>query len=200
MLSKEFLGILSVVLTLVGYASYFWSILKQKTKPHMFSWLVGGIVNGIAFFGQYSRGAGAGSWTTGATALICFVIFGLSTVWGEWNITRSDWAAFIGALAAIPLWYFTSDPLGAIILAILIDAMGLYPTLRKSYSKPYEEDLFAWAITTFRSLISLFALERYSLVTVIFPLAMAVLNGAVAFMLVWRRPFYKKPNLEAGTP
>lgn len=166
---------------------YFRSIFKRQTKPHMFSWIVWGIVNAIAFAGQFSRGAGAGSWAAGFTAFVCIAVAGLSIVLGEKHITKSDWIAFIAALAAIPSWYFTDDPLGAVILATLINVVGCYPTLRKSYVHPYEENVFTWSINGVRSLISFLAIEHYSLVTMVFTLALLFTNGGIALLLVWRR-------------
>jgi len=192
MFDKQFLGSISVALTLLGYAPYFRSILKRKTKPHMFSWIVWGIVNAIACAGQFSRGAGAGSWVAGLTAFLCILIAGLSTTYGEKNITKSDWVAFIVALTAIPLWRFTNDPLGAVILATLIDVVGCYPTIRKSYTKPHEENAFIWSIAALRSFISFFAIEHYSLVTTFFPITMIFTNGGLAALVLWRRQVIKK--------
>ena len=187
MSNKELLGLISVALTVFAYVPYFRSIFKGQTKPHMFSWIVWGIVNAIAFAGQFSRGAGPGSWAAGFTALVCVAVAGLSIVSGEKRITKGDWIAFIGALAAMPLWYFTDDPLGAVILATLINVVGCYPTLRKSYDHPYEENVFTWSVNGVRALISLLAIERYSLVTMIFPSAWLFTNGGIALLLVWRR-------------
>lgn len=192
MLDKELLGCLSIALTVIGYAPYFWSIFKGQTKPHMFSWVIWTIVNGVAFIGPYSRGAGAGSWVAGFTALLCVTIAVLSLRYGEKRIVKSDWIALIVALAMIPLWCFTHDPLGALILAILIDVAGCYPTVRKSYINPYAENLFTWSISGVRSLVSFFAIEQYSLVTMIFPLAMLFTNGGIALLLVWRRFIHKQ--------
>ncbi len=188
---KDFLGFLSIALTLVGYVPYFHSIFKKRTKPHLFSWIIWGTVNAIAFAGQWSHGGGAGSWAAGFTALLSFGVVGLSTVWGEKNITKSDVVAFTGALAAIALWYFTNDPLGAVCLATFIDILGCYPTIRKSYNKPHEEPLFSWVICSLRSVLSLFALGQYSLVTTIYPIAMIFTNGGLALMLFWRRAILK---------
>lgn len=165
----------------------------------MFSWIIWAIVNGVAFIGPYNRGAGAGSWVAGFTALLCVTIAVLCVFYGEKRIVKSDWLAFIVALATIPLWYFTHDPLGALILAILIDVAGCYPTVRKSYINPYEENVFTWSISGMRSLVSFFAIEQYSLVTMIFPLAMLFTNGGIALLLVWRRFMIKKPMSSGGS-
>lgn len=184
---KDGVGLVAVVLTVVGYASYFQSIFKRQTKPHAFTWVIGTLANGIVFVGQWSHGGGAGSWVTAFTGLLCFMLVGISVKWGEKDITRTDVMAFAGALAAIALWYFTDNPLWAICLATVIDILGCYPTARKSYHKPYEESVFSWSACTLRSALSLFALEQYTPVTVIYPLALVFVNGGVTALLVWRR-------------
>lgn len=187
MIDKELIGLLAVALTFAGYIPYFWSILKRSTTPHMFSWVIWGTVNGIVFVGQYSAGGGAGSWVAGTTSVLCFLIVALCFRYGEKNIKKSDWIALIAAFLAIPLWYFTKNPLWAVILATMIDVVGCYPTARKSFNNPYNENLMSWAIAALRSFISFFALEAYSLTTVIFPIAMIFTNGGMAAMLAWRR-------------
>ena len=153
----------------------------------MFSWVIWSLTDSIGFLGQYASGAGAGSWVAGTTAGICTAVAGLSFFTGERNITGSDWLFFIAALAAIPLWSFTKDPLGAVILVTLINAAGAYPTLRKSYVDPYGENLFTWGLSVGRMFIALLAIKDYSLVTTIFPLGMLSANISITAVLVWRR-------------
>ncbi|MDD5585896.1 MAG: hypothetical protein PHY92_02935 [Alphaproteobacteria bacterium] len=184
---KEALGLLSIALFIVGYSRYFWHIFKGQTKPHAFSWLVWGIITAIAFFAQNSDNAGPGAWTTGFGAVVYFVIAGLALFRGERDIKRSDWLAFTGALAAIPLWYLTGDPLSAVVLIAIIETLAFFPTIRKSYAKPHEETLFMYTMEILRFVPAIFALEHYSAVTLINPLYTIVLNGAFIVMALWRR-------------
>lgn len=192
--SKEIIGVLSVLLTLVAYGVYFYTLLQGKTRPHVFSWIVWGIVNGIVFFGQHVDGAGAGSWVAGITSILCFAIVVLGLRQGDKNITRTDWVAFIAALSTIPVWYFTKDPLWAVVLATVIDVLGCYPTFRKSWHRPYDENLFTWSISALRSLLSFFAIENYTWVTALFPIAMIFTNGGGACLLIYRRYVLKKQS------
>jgi hypothetical protein len=186
-LEKNLLGAISVALVLLGYASYFRSIFLRCTKPHMFSWIVWGLSDLVAFSGQLVSGSGAGSWSTATTCVLCLTIAGLSFSHGEKNITKGDWIAFIVALSAIPLWYFTKDPTGSIALAAFVDITGIYPTVRKSYGDPYGENLFAWTLHAARSVIVILAIEHYSVATIIYPFAILVSTGGLSIMLAWRR-------------
>jgi hypothetical protein len=187
MTTKELFGLASVALCLLCYGPYFYSIIRGKTRPHTFSWIVWSIVNAIVFLSQWSDGAEAGAWVTGMTALFCLTVVGLSLRNGETTITRSDWVSFIAALAMIPLWSLTKDPLAAVLLGTAIDALGCYPTLRKSFVDPHSEPVFSWAVAGARSFISIFAIQHYSLVTVLYPVAMILTNGGGACVLLLRR-------------
>jgi hypothetical protein len=132
-------------------------------------------------------GAGAGTWGSGFTAVNCLVLAGFGYFLGEKNITKGDWISLILSLGIIPIWAFTRDPLGAVILALVIDIIGCYPTVRKSYTAPYTENVFTWSVNSIRFLFSFFAIEQYSLVAVIFPLGIFLINSSITLLLVIRR-------------
>lgn len=186
-LTKELFGAVAVVLPIVGYSRYFWDIYKGRTKPHVFSWLVWGVVASVVFFAQLSDHAGPGAWTMAFGAIIYFTIAALALFRGEKDIRRSDWVAFLGALAAIPVWQVTGEPLAAVVIVTFIDAMACYPTFRKTYTKPHQETLFMYALEVVRFSLSLVALETYSAVTVLSPLFIIVADLSFIGMALWRR-------------
>jgi hypothetical protein len=119
------------------------------------------------------------------------MIFLLSLFKGEKNITRTDWLAFISALFIIPFWYFTRNALWAVILATLIDASAYYPTFRKAWIKPHEEDFILYASDNVRWLFALLAMGDYSTTTLLYPIFCMISNGAIAVMIFWRRHLQK---------
>ena len=145
------------------------------------------LVTGIATVAQYNQNAGPGAWFTGATCFTCLIIAILSLSYGEKQITRSDLASFLGALAIIPIWCVTKDPLIAVILASGIDLLGCLPTIRKSWLRPYQETLSMWVLAMSRSLLSLLAINEYSVTTVLFPLALTFNNCLISGIIIWRR-------------
>jgi hypothetical protein len=184
---KTTLGIISVVVGLVGYIPYLRGMYKGTVHPHVFSWLVWTLLTGIAFLLQLQDGAGPGAWVTGLTALIC----GGITIWsfkvGEKIITRSDWAAFIAALTAIPLWLAAQSPLLAIVLITVIDTLAFWPTFRKSWWKPWDEALSEYWAAVIKFGLALFALNNITIVTTLYPAALVFLHLAFIFMAVLRR-------------
>ena len=185
---KELFGILALLTALISYIFYFRSILQGVTKPHAFSWFTWGILTLIAFGVQYTHGAGAGAWSTGFVALYCFIVALLALFIGEKNIHISDWVAFVCSLLILPFWYFTKEALVAVILIVIIDALGgYYPTFRKSYYHPRQEALPLYGISIFQLMLSLLAMEDYRLVNILYPLFIIVANAAFIAMVVWRK-------------
>ena len=131
------------------------------------------------------RAPGRGIW--GVNAVVCFAVAGLAVKHGSLDIRRSDIISAVCALAAIPLWYVTRQPLAAVVIVILVEAFAYYPTFRKGHKKPHEELVFTYSVDAVRCLISLLAMESYSLATVLYPLFIAFVNVALVSMLVYRR-------------
>lgn len=184
---KTALGIIATVIAFYSYIPYFRDIFRGKTKPHAFSWFIWLLLTAIGFLAQISDGGGAGAWATGFTALVAFFIFLTALRHGEKEITKSDWVCLTGALLAIGVWPFTDTPLLSVILITLIDALGFIPTFRKAYKKPHEETLQTYALSAIKFAIAIVALSNYSIVTILYPASLVVMNSLFVCMLLTRR-------------
>lgn len=184
---KLAIGVVAIVLTFVGYTPYIKDIFKGKTKPHVFSWFIWGIVTGIIFALQMSAGAGLGSFVTLSVSLISFFIFFKGLQNGDKNIKKIDVIFLVLALIAIPLWLVVKQPVLSIILLSSIDMLAFAPTIRKSFHDPYSETLSLYVITTFRHMLSIVALAEYNIVTYLFPATWVFANAFFALLLIIRR-------------
>ena len=187
MTEKEILGGLSVVMGLVCYAVYIWGIYRGSTKPHLFTWLIWSILISIAFAVQVVENAGPGSWHIGMSAMMNFFIVGVSFSRGEKNITRSDWAAFLIALLAIPVWKMTGNPLWAVVIVSMINVTACYPTFRKSWMNPWGEPALVYFVGVVPFSLSIFALERVAFTTALYPAVIVAINITMVFLLLHRR-------------
>ena len=95
--------------------------------------------------------------------------------------------AFLTTFLAIPLWVVTSDPLWSVLLVTGIDAVAYYPTFRKSYAKPHEELASKYVLTVIRYLLSLLALEHFTVVTSVYQVVSIFMEIGIVIMLLWRR-------------
>jgi len=181
------LGLLAITIAAIGYVPYFRNIFLGRTKPHAFSWLVWGILTGVAFFGQIAGKGGSGSWVTGVSAIICIAIFLLALNKGEKDFPMSDWLCLIGAALALLFWALTKSPLTAIILITIIDFVGFIPTFRKSYSKPLDETVFTYSLSGLKFFVGILALQKYSLITILYPASLVLTNGLFVCLVTARR-------------
>ena len=174
-LSKEFLSIIAIAITFIAFVPYIRSIHQGKTKPHMFSWIIWASVTFIIFLAQLSDKGGAGAWPIGVSGLITLYVAIIAYLKkSDIQITKKDRLFFLLAISALPIWYFTSNPLWAVVILTTIDLIGFAPTFRKAYHHPYEEQLLFFVLIAARNLISIMALENYSLTTILFPAATAL--------------------------
>jgi hypothetical protein len=183
-MSREILSLLAVALTFAGFVPYVRGIRRGQTKPHVFSWVIWGSTTCVVFLAQLSAGGGLGAWPIGLSGLITLYIAALAFARrADCSITRTDWVFFLAAMSALPMWYLSADPWWAVLILTTVDVIGFWPTLRKAWAHPFEENLTFFALFAVRNLLATAALEQHSPTTVLFPaatgLACLILIGAV---------------------
>jgi len=184
---NHILGLASSLVMLVGIYPYLRGIFKGAVHPHLFSWLIWGIVTAIGFTAQISDNAGPGAWITITNCLFCLTVAALSLKYGEKHITRSDWAAFVGALLAIPIWIATDDAFWAVILVTAIDGIAFWPTIRKSWDKPHEENVIPYICSVIAFGLALAAMHEITFITSFYPAVLVLLNAVFVVMVFIRK-------------
>ncbi len=185
---RTVLSIIAIVLTFAGYFPYVRAIIRGESKPHVFSWIVWGMTTFIVFFAQLQGGGGRGAWPIGVSGAIAIAVAVLAW-WrrGDSSITRADWGFFLMALASLPLWYFTENPVWSVVVLTAADVLGFGPTLRKAYDHPYEENLTFWWMFTVRNSVAIAALEHFSMTTLLFPAVTGVTCLLLVLLVAYRR-------------
>ena len=184
---QEILGAIAFIISLWGTFIYIRSILRGDTKPHLYTWTVFSILTCIAFVAQLSDNAGPGAWMMGATALSCFATALLSLKYGNKQHTKSDKIALVASLSAIIPWLMTKDPLLSVIMISLIDGIAMFPTIRKSWNNPHQENLPTYWIANLKNVIALFALTNFSIVTSLYLISIMVVNTTLIVVCIYRR-------------
>ncbi len=186
---KEIIGAIAVVMAFVAYIPYYKDILKGKTHPHIYSWSLWGFLTILILALQIKGGAGPAAWMTAAVGLLCLGVVVLSFRQGKKDITTTDTVTAILSLTAIGFWLFANQPIVAIFLAVAADMLAFFPTVRKSWNQPHTETLSLYATNAVRFLLVLLAIEQYTILTVLWPVAWAIGNGLFAIMLIVRRKY-----------
>ena len=189
---KEWLSAAAIILTAIAYYPFIRAIYQDKVRPHVFSWIIWGCTTIIAFFAQVQDNGGAGAIPIGISGIITIFVAWLAySKRSDLTIQKPDWFFLILALSSLPLWYFTSDPLWAVILLTAADILGFGPTLRKAYYFPWEEDLTFYTLFTIRNAMAIVALENYSITTMLFPVAISFSTIILIVVLIIRRSTLK---------
>jgi hypothetical protein len=189
---KNLLGLLAVLISLSSYAVYFYGIWRGTTKPHAFTWFVWGTLNIVGLSAVLISGGESGAWVFGVNAITNYVIAGIGFYQGRVQYDRFDWLALSGALLGIILWWQTNNPLYAVVLVSLSDAIGVTPTIRKAYRLPFEENASAFVIGLIYYIIALFALEKFTLTTSLYHFAIMAVDLALVSVIFIRRRYYQK--------
>ncbi len=183
MFYKTVVSVLAIVLTCIAFYPYIRGILQGTIRPHLFSWLIWSIASVVVFLAQVSAHGGVGTWSMGLSGglTVCIAVLAYLKR-SDMAVTRSDVAFLITALFSLPLWYFTADPLGAVIILTVVDLLGFGPTFRKVYADPMAESLTFYGLFSLRNVFVILALESYSVTTVLFPVTITA--GSVLLMII----------------
>ncbi len=181
---KVTLGIIAIILSIIAHIPYILDIIKKKTTPHLFTWLIWSFVTLIAFLGQWITGGGAGSWSTGVTGLFTVLIFFLCLKYGSKDITFSDKTYLVLSLAAIGLWVVTKELLPSVVLATIIDIFAYMPTIRKTIKDYKSETFIMYPLNTIRHGLSIAALSKYSITTYLYPLVLVIMNLIMTAIII----------------
>lgn len=186
--NTDIFAILAIIIGTIALWPYFVGIFRHTVKPHAFTWLTWSLVNGIVTAVQFAEKGGVGAWTSAiGTVQIAAVAVLAVAGYGTRNVTRSDTACFALAILAIPLWYYTKNPLWSVVLLCFIDGLAFYPTFRKSWLLPHQEKIFTYAIGNLRFIFTILALETITWASILFPLWVILLDTVFIAMLLWRR-------------
>ncbi len=184
---KEILGAIATLLTFLGYIPYYRDILRGKTRPHIYSWSLWGLLTILFVALQIKGGAGAATWATAAEGISCLGVVLLSLKNGRRDITKSDTQVALLSLVAIGFWVFADQPLISVTLVVTADLLAFIPTIRKSYYDPYSETLSLYTISTLRFVFALVAVENYTYLSSSWIITWIVGNALLSILIIVRR-------------
>lgn len=185
---KELLSAVAIALTFIAFFPYIRSIIKDEIKPHVFSWIIWGTTTFVLFLAQLEDNAGTGAWPIGVSGSATIFIALLAYLKrADITITKTDWLFLVPALFSLPFWYFTSDPLWAVVILTTVDVLGFGPTVRKAFISPHSASLLFFALFAARNLIVAMALENYSVTAILFPAVIAASCMLLMAMISYRR-------------
>lgn len=186
-------GAAALFLTFAAFVPYYRGILRDEIRPHVFTWFIWAAGTVIVFAAQLSDGGGIGAWPIGVSGLLTGGVAVLALMRaGDTSIVRMDWVFLILAASALPLWFFTSTALSAVVILTIVDLLGFGPSVRKAYELPHEESATFFMIGVVRNGFVLLALENLSWTTALFPAAVGIACFGFVALLFSRRQMLAK--------
>jgi hypothetical protein len=185
---KNSLGLCSILIGGVAYASYFRQMFKKGgVEPHPFSWLPWGLINLVAYLAQRTQHGGPGTWVTLFTACVCLAIAVVTLLKYGLHPSLGDWLCLGAAVSVFVIYLRTKDPDAAAILASVTNAAIFAPTLMKGWAQPYGDSAASFALNGAKFALSIPALATHTMATLFFPWTLVLLNFSVTAVLLLRR-------------
>lgn len=181
------IGLLGGVVELVGLAPYLRDIISGQTRPSRASWTIWSVLSFIALAGQWAAGASASLWFTVVQALACVTILMFALRNKQDHFSWLDVACLIVAALALVGWYVSHNPLVALILIVLVDIMGLVPTLHKSYIDPDSETLSAWIMSAIGGGLAAVAVGSLNFTLILYPGYIFIANMLTCAVIISSR-------------
>jgi signal transduction histidine kinase len=142
------MGIIATLLGIYSTFPYVTAVLKHKTKPHQFSWLLFTIMNAIVFLSQFFSGGRQSILISLVFLIGSLIIFLLSLKYGTHETSRLDKLLLMFALFTIVVWIFTRNNELAIWLTVVIDLVATTMIVLKVRNTIDSEALTPWMFGT----------------------------------------------------
>ena len=185
--ADQLFGSIAIGLSILAFAPYFVSILKGKTQPHLYSWIIWSLIQTTAVWIMFSEGAEWGAAASTVGTVLCVGVSILSLRYGTKNITRFDTLCLIGAFIAFAIYAFVKEPYISLSLVLVIEICGFIPTFRKAIRDPASEKTITWALFGISNVFALLALPAVSFLTAGYPVSLLFFESSLALTLVVRR-------------
>jgi hypothetical protein len=184
---RQILGIIAGLITFLAIVPYVLDTVRGTTRPNLVTWFLWTLNGSILAYAQFTAGA---SWTLAvlvASTLSTAVVTMLAIPFGQRRYGFVDAACLAMALAAMTGWWWTENPLTAIVLGVLAEIFAVSPTIAKTYRTPSSETPITYWATTFATILSLIASTRFDLANLLFPLYSISVNTIIASMATMGR-------------
>jgi len=185
--SKLLFAVVSIVISTISFVPYIRDILKGKTRPHAYTWLIWIITQGTAAAGIWHGGGGVGTIGFVSGTILVVAVFLMSFKYGTKNITKSDTIILIMALLAILVWWKLNSPVTAVLMVSAIDLLGYIPSYRKTFYEPWSETALTWFGFVVANMFGIAAMQQYNLLTLSYILTITLANGLMVILCLVRR-------------
>lgn len=190
---QSLFGIVAGIVAFATFPIYILSIVRGSTRPSRVTWWILGLSGSLLAASYYASGARDTTWIAIAYAIGYFsiAIFSLRYGYGTW--TKMDTVLLTLALVSGGLWWFLDSPLIALYGTIVIDILGIAPTIYKTYREPQTESRTAWFLDFIAAVFALLAVEQWTFNIAVYPVYL-LLTNCIILLLILRKHYSWRLN------
>lgn len=171
---NEIFGVIALLLSVSANIPYVIEIVRGQAKPHRISWLIWTAL-GLVYFLSTILDTGATLFTAGEL-IGPVIIFLLALKYGSGGNNKFDYISLLIAAVAFALLFILDGVLISLLLALFIDSIGIFLTIRKLREDPTSESRAFWIIGSISAIFALLSLEEFTLEALLFPIYVFVVS------------------------
>lgn len=176
---QVYIGYAAGLLSIFPYALLIISMKKGVTKPNLAGWVLYTVAMIMIVASSIALNAWQAIWLAVAYVIGQFLVIGISFKTGYFAFSRFDyWCLSISFLSLI-FWMYTQNPLFALVLNVLVDALGTFAIATKLYLNPGTEDTKAWTLSFFIAVLNMFAVASFDISNALYPMYLVFANALI---------------------
>jgi hypothetical protein len=199
--TPEFAGVAAGIISFLSYIWYANTIIKGESTAHFITWGLSALMSAVTLFFYQKAGA------EDSIYVLWGDLFGLVIIsWLAWKyrheafklFTIEHGVIFASVVIAFGSYIITGKALVALISVIAAEAFTHWPTIKKTWKKPEEEEFWAWTGTMIGNILNIFAIQdllnvQVNTTELMYVFAMIFLDG-----VVWLAIFRYRKGLWGG--
>jgi hypothetical protein len=191
-------GLLAGLSSIVDKVPYLRDTLAGSTRPQRATWLIWSVLATVVVASQRADGATWSLVMAGVQAALTTLVFTLSLRFGEGGLTRRDGLLLALAAVGVAAWLATSTAVLATVAVVASDLLGVLAMSPKAWRDPGSETPSAFALAGLSGLLAALAVARLDVARLLYPAYFAVVNSAIAAVIVLRRRAVRPAARGAG--
>lgn len=162
-------------------------VTKQKTRPSRSTFWIWTVVQAMMVGSYIATGEtfAAGVGVAYAVTILAIAILSIRYGYSQWE--KLDSLCVFGMAVTVVLGLIFRSTMVILVSAILIDAIGCIPTVKKVWEDPGSESRWAWAITVVACVVNFGAVEHWGAESFLYLPYLLIVNSVIAYG-IWFSP------------
>ena len=180
---------LAAAIGLTGTIRYAIATLRGRTSPNRVTWALWAAAPLIGFFAQLDSDVGLPAVSTLTIGVGPLLVLIASFINRRGTVRLSAFDLGCGAVAVLSLiiWLGLDQAPLAVVFAVLADAVGAVPTVRKAWADPQSENTLFYVLVGVNGTITLLTLTQWVPATWAFPGYLVLLSLSMTMIITLRR-------------